>query len=84
MSEGINRRSIAIVHLKADNENEMQAKLFDLSLETSKAPDLVTIYRQGSKVIAWLKVETRHLSLSSETEKKVIKKKVNKKKIKAS
>lgn len=65
--------------MKAETEEKLEAKLFELSLETAKAPDVITIYRAGSMVVAWLRVETRHLQFSTKVENKITKKKTKKK-----
>jgi len=76
----INRRGLVTVFISADTETQLQAKLFDLTLDTDKEPLVVAIYPRGSKVIAWVKIEAKHveLAVSSQTNKKKTKKKVTK------
>lgn len=76
-----NRRALAVVSVKADTEEQLQAKLFELSLETAKAPDVITIYPRGSKVVAWVKVETKHIEVTTSASKKKVTKKKAKKKV---
>ena len=69
-----NRRNLVVVSIKAENENDLQAKLFDLSLETAKMPDIITIYPKGSYLYAWVRVERNLVELTSAPEKKLAKK----------
>lgn len=63
------------VFLTADNETKLQAKFLELVIETQKAVEVIAIYPRGSKVVAWVRVESRHVSMGSTPEKKISKKK---------
>jgi hypothetical protein len=73
-----NRLGLTTVFLSADNEHKLQLMLFDLNLETAKTADVITIYPKGSKVIAWVRVESKHVELAAG---KLAKKKTRKKKV---
>jgi len=78
-----NRRDLVTVFLKAENEQQLQAKLFELSLETTKANDIITIYPKGSSVVAWVRVDKKYIELASSAPKKEeVKSQVKKKKTK--
>ena len=74
-----NRLGLIIVHLKADNESQLQTKLFELGLETAKVPDVLAIYPKGSSIVAWVRVEKKYIELSGKEVKKAAKKKTKKK-----
>ena len=74
-----NRLGLTTVFLSADNESEMQVKLFQLSMETAKAVNVKAIYPRGSKIICWVQVESKYVELAAKsTKKKKTKKKVTK------
>ena len=77
--ENANRRNLTLVYVKADNEAQLEAKLFELSLETLKTPDVLSIYPRGSSVYAWVRVESKHVQVTSTPVKKKAKKKTKKK-----
>lgn len=80
-----NRRALNVVFISAENEDKLQTKLFDLSLETAKTPDVITIYPKGSKVYAWVKIESKYLEVkASKPEEKIKKKKKKRTKKKVS
>ena len=60
-----NRRDLVTVFMTAENETKLQAKLFELTLETAKANDIITIYPKGSNVIAWVRVEKKYIELGA-------------------
>lgn len=74
-----NRLGLTTVFLKADTEEQLQAKLFDLTLETAKTADIITIYPRGSKVVAWVRVESKLVELAATQPKKKTTKKKTKK-----
>jgi hypothetical protein len=69
-----NRLGLTTIFISADNESQLQAKIFELSLETAKAANVIAIYPKGSKVYAWLKVESKYVELAASTPTKVKKK----------
>lgn len=75
-----NRRDLVTVFLKAENETKLQAKLFDLSLETAKVNDIISIYPKGSSVIAWVRVEKKYVEVSGKSPSDKVTKKISKKK----
>lgn len=79
-----NRRDLRTVYVKAETEDKLQAKLFELELLTAKQAQVVSIYPRGSYVIAWVKVESKYLEYSDKEEepKKATKKKTRKKAVK--
>ncbi len=76
-----NRIGLSTVFLSADNETKLQAKIFELSLETAKTADIISIYPRGSKVYAWVRIESKHVELAANEPKKSTKKKKTKKKV---
>lgn len=74
------------VHLRAENENELQKKIYELKSVTNKMPNVITIYPRGSYIYAWLFLDERQLGLMPTSEKlaptkeKIIIKKKQKKK----
>lgn len=64
-------------HIVANDESELEAKLQLLKEATNKMPHIINIYPKGSRVIAWVFVESTKVSA---VPKPVKKKKVRKKK----
>lgn len=56
----------------------MQAKLRELSLATGKKPEIINIYRGGSKVVCWFFLDAQRFGVG--VEEKVEGEKVAKKK----
>lgn len=57
------------VHLRADNEYELQKKIYELKSHTQKMPNIITIYPRGSYVYAWLFLDERQLGAVPTEEK---------------
>jgi hypothetical protein len=75
-----NRLGLTTVFLSADNEHKLQLAIYELSIETAKAVEVVAIYPKGSKVICWVRVESKYVELAAgkPAKKKTRKKKVTK------
>lgn len=72
----INNNGLLPKHIKADNEHKLEEILFNIALETKKDVHVITIYPKGSSVVAWIKLETKHLAMAP---KEPVKKKAAKK-----
>jgi len=84
----MNRRDLIATFISANNEFELQKKLFELGIKTDKMPHIINIYVRASKVIAWVFVETKHLTsvidgqdITDNKKSATIKKKKTKKKV---
>jgi hypothetical protein len=75
-----NRRNLITIHVEAETEAKLEAKLYQIGLEIDKLPNVLSIYPKGSKVVAWLQIEKRHVELKAEPIKKTKAKKKTKKK----
>lgn len=76
----INRNDLVPVFIKADTEDQLQAKLFDISLDMAKDLQVISIYTRGSKVVAWLKVDRKLVEVTSIPKKEKVSKKKKAKK----
>ena len=65
-----NRLGLTTVFISADNESQLQVKLFELSMEIAKTADVIAIYPRGSKVYAWVRVESKYVELAAGQPKK--------------
>ena len=68
-------------HITADTEAKLQNKLRELSLATGKKPEIINIYRAGSKVVCWFFLDAQRFRVGVEEEPVKKKKKVRKKKV---
>jgi len=76
-----NRLGLTTVFLSADNEHQLQLKIYELSIETAKAVEVIAIYPKGSKVICWVRVESKYVQLAAATKPVKKKTKTKKKKV---